>query len=29
MVSAVDMLPTLLDIAGAKHPKRLDSRSFR
>ena len=28
MVSAVDMLPTLLDIAGAKHPKRLDGRSF-
>jgi N-sulfoglucosamine sulfohydrolase len=28
MISAVDMLPTLLDIAGAKHPTRLDGRSF-
>jgi len=28
MVSAVDMLPTLLDVAGAKHPTRLDGRSF-
>ncbi len=28
MVSAVDMLPTLLDIVGAKHPGRLDGRSF-
>ena len=28
MVSAVDMLPTLLDIVGAKHPARLDGRSF-
>ena len=28
MVSAVDMLPTLLDIVGAKHPDRLDGRSF-
>ena len=28
MVSAVDMLPTLLDIVGAKHPNRLDGRSF-
>ena len=28
MISAVDMLPTLLDIAGVKHPARLDGRSF-
>ena len=28
MVSAVDMLPTMLDIVGAKHPNRLDGRSF-
>ena len=28
MVSAVDMLPTLLDIVGAKHSGRLDGRSF-
>jgi N-sulfoglucosamine sulfohydrolase len=28
MVSAVDFLPTVLDIVGAKHPKRLDGRSF-
>ena len=28
MVSAVDMLPTLLDIVGAKNPNRLDGRSF-
>ena len=28
MVSAVDMLPTMLDLVGAKHPKRLDGRSF-
>ena len=28
MISAVDMLPTLLDIVGAKHPARLDGRSF-
>ena len=28
MISAVDMLPTLLDIIGAKHPAKLDGRSF-
>jgi len=28
MISAVDFLPTLLDITGAKHPKRLDGRSY-
>ena len=28
MISAVDMLPTLLDIVGVKHPARLDGRSF-
>ena len=28
MVSAVDFLPTLLDIAGIKHPEGLDGRSF-
>ena len=28
MISAVDMLPTLLDIVGAKHPAKLDGRSF-
>ena len=28
MVSAVDFLPTVLDIVGTKHPKRLDGRSF-
>src|SRR6476660_9212911 len=28
MVSAVDFLPTLLDIAGIEHPKGLDGRSF-
>jgi len=28
MISAVDMLPTLLDIVGARHPTRLDGRSF-
>jgi len=28
MISAVDFLPTVLDIVGAKHPKRLDGRSF-
>jgi len=28
MVSAVDFLPTLLDVAGIKHPKGLDGRSF-
>ena len=28
MVSAVDMLPTLLDIVRAKKPNRLDGRSF-
>lgn len=28
MISAVDMLPTLLDIAGVQHPTGLDGRSF-
>ena len=28
MISAVDLLPTLLDAAGIKHPKGLDGRSF-
>jgi N-sulfoglucosamine sulfohydrolase len=28
MISAVDMLPTLLDIAGISHPRGLDGRSF-
>ena len=28
MVSAVDFLPTILDIAGADHPSELDGRSF-
>jgi N-sulfoglucosamine sulfohydrolase len=28
MVSAVDFLPTLLDIAGIEHPKGFDGRSF-
>ncbi|MEX2026141.1 MAG: sulfatase/phosphatase domain-containing protein, partial [Pirellulaceae bacterium] len=28
MVSAVDFLPTLLDIAGTSHPQGLDGRSF-
>tara|TARA_B100000809_G_scaffold265954_1_gene326502 strand:- start:74 stop:1885 length:1812 start_codon:yes stop_codon:yes gene_type:complete len=28
MVSAVDLLPTLLDIAGIVHPKGMDGRSF-
>ena len=28
MISAVDFLPTVLDITGAKHPKRLDGRSY-
>jgi N-sulfoglucosamine sulfohydrolase len=28
MISAVDMLPTLLDIVRAKHPAKLDGRSF-
>ena len=28
MISAVDFLPTLLDITGTKHPKRLDGRSY-
>lgn len=28
MVSAVDFLPTLLDIAGLDHPKGFDGRSF-
>ncbi len=28
MISAVDMLPTLLDIVDAKYPARLDGRSF-
>jgi len=28
MVSAVDLMPTLLDIAGIEHPKGFDGRSF-
>lgn len=28
MVSAVDFLPTLLDVVGAKHPEGIDGRSF-
>jgi N-sulfoglucosamine sulfohydrolase len=28
MISAVDLLPTLLDIAGIKHPKGFDGQSF-
>ena len=28
MISAVDLLPTLLDIAAIKHPEGLDGRSF-
>lgn len=28
MISAVDMLPTLLDIAGIEHPAGFDGRSF-
>ena len=28
MISAVDFLPTALDIVGASHPKRLDGRSY-
>ena len=28
MISAVDLLPTLLDIVDGKHPARLDGRSF-
>lgn len=28
MVSAVDFLPTLLDVVGASHPQGLDGRSF-
>ena len=28
MVSAIDLMPTLLDIAGIKHPKGFDGRSF-
>lgn len=28
MVSAVDFLPTLLDVAGLSHPKGFDGRSF-
>jgi len=28
MVSAVDFLPTLLDVIGLKHPEGLDGRSF-
>ena len=27
MISAVDFLPTVLDITGGKHPKRLDGRA--
>lgn len=28
MISGVDLLPTLLDITGLKHPKGMDGRSF-
>lgn len=28
MISSVDLLPTLLDVAGLKHPSGLDGRSF-
>ncbi len=28
MISAVDFLPTVLDITGIPHPKRLDGRSY-
>ena len=28
MISAVDFLPTVLDVVGAKHPERLDGRSY-
>ena len=28
MISVVDFLPTVLDIIGIKHPKRLDGRSY-
>ena len=28
LVSAVDLLPTLLDVVGAQHPQGLDGRSF-
>ncbi|NIP96472.1 MAG: sulfatase-like hydrolase/transferase, partial [Akkermansiaceae bacterium] len=28
MVSAVDLLPTILDMAGLKHPRGFDGRSF-
>ena len=28
MISVVDFLPTVLDITGIKHPKRLDGRSY-
>lgn len=28
MISAIDLLPTLLDIAGIKHPEGLEGRSF-
>ena len=28
MISAIDLLPTLLDVAGIEHPDRLEGRSF-
>ncbi len=28
MISAVDLLPTLLELTGINHPKRMDGRSF-
>ncbi|MCS1407577.1 MAG: Arylsulfatase [Verrucomicrobia subdivision 3 bacterium] len=28
MISAIDLLPTLLDITGIRHPENLDGRSF-